>query len=161
MSILEPYKVFQLKNKDNIENIILFCGDKQSEFIDEFRQNRSSQKIRILFTQEEWSLIESQHINIIFSDDIIYLDDTISDVKLKIIRAMPRKELTYKELYLFGEVKKKLYSVQVYENLSQNKKVNITKNILSQFLRNIVLNEEKEFIKFDIPDKENYNYDDK
>jgi len=160
MSILEPYKVFQIKNKDNIENIILFCGDKQTEFIDEFRQNKSSQKIRIMFTQEEWSLIESQNINIIFSDDIIYLDDTISDVKLKIIRAMPRKELSYKELYLFGEVKKKLFSIQVYENLSQNKKINITKNILSQFLRNIVLNEEKEVIKFDIPDKEIYNYDD-
>ena len=160
MSILEPYKVFQLKNKNDIENIILFCGDKQSEFIDEFRQNKTSQKIRILFTQDEWSLIESQNINIIFSDDIIYLDDTISDVKLKIIRAMSRKELSYKELYLFGEVKTKLYSVQVYENLSQNKKVSITKNILNQFLRNIVLNEEKEFIKFDIPDKEIYNYDD-
>jgi len=160
MSILELYKVFQLKNKDIIENIILFCGDKKTEFMDEFRQNRRSQKIRILFTQDEWSLIEKQNINIIFSDDIIYLDDTISDVKLKIIRSIPTKELSYKELYLFGEVKKKLSSIQVYENLSQNKKINITKNILDQFLRNIILNEEKEFVKFDIPEKEIYNYDD-
>jgi hypothetical protein len=160
MSILELYKVFQLKNKDIIENIILFCGDKKIEFMDEFRQNRKSRKIEILFTQDEWSLIEKQNINIVFSDDIIYLDDTISDIKLKIIRAFPTKELSYKELYLFGEVKKKLSSVQVYENLSQNKKINITKNILDQFLSNIILNEEKEFVNFDIPEKEFYNYDD-
>ena len=160
MSILELYKVFQLKNKDIIENIILFCGDKKIEFMDEFRQNRTSQKIRILFTQDEWSLIEKQNINIIFSDDIIYLDDTISDVKLKIIRSITTKELSYKELYLFSEVKKQLSSVQVYENLSQNKKINITKNILDQFLRNIILNEEKDFVQFDIPEKEIYNYDD-
>jgi len=160
MSILELYKIFQLKNKDIIENIILFCGDKKTEYMDEFRQNRRSQKIRILFTHDEWSLIEKQNINIIFSDDIIYLDDTISDVKLKIIRSIPTKEISYKELYLFGEVKKKLFSVQVYENLTQNKKNNITKNILDQFLRNIILNEEKEFVTFDIPEKENYNYDD-
>jgi hypothetical protein len=160
MSILELYKIFQLKNKDIIENIILFCGDKKTEYMDEFRQNRRSQKIRILFTHDEWSLIEKQNINIIFSDDIIYLDDTISDVKLKIIRSIPTKEISYKELYLFGEVKKKLFSVQVYENLTQNKKINITKNILDQFLRNIILNEEKEFVTFDIPEKENYNYDD-
>ena len=160
MSILELYKVFQLKNKDFIENIILFCGEKKMDFFDEVRPNRKSQKISILFTQDEWSLIEKQNINIIFSDDIIYLDDTISDIKLKIIRSMPIKELSYKELYLFGEVKKKLSSIQVYESLSQNKKINITRHMLDQFLSNIVLNEEKEFVRFDIPEKEIYNYDD-
>ena len=61
---------------------------------------------------------------------------------------------------MFGEINKKLSAIQIYDTLTLNRKKFITKSKLQNFLSNIILNESREPVSFEIPENEFYDYDD-
>ena len=163
------YKIFKLKSNSEIESIIVFYGntygDSQYDFNEIYKKNKNSLKINEFFSEIEWNVINQQNIPIYFSELQIHIDDTLLDVKLKILKAYNELGLSFseEEIYLFGEIKKKLLAIHIYDTLTLNRKKFITKSKLKQFLSNIILNESREPIRFEIPDKpenEFYDYDD-
>ena len=112
-----------------------------------------------IFDEEELNNIKLNNINVIFSEQQIHFDDTIGMIKLKIFNEF-NKMFSIEEIYLFCLKKEKLNPVSVYKTLSQNKKIDITKLRLEQFLYNIVRDPYGNPTDFAIQDKEFYNYDD-
>jgi len=160
------YKIFKLKSNTEIESIIVFCGNSYGEskydYTEIYRKNKKSPKIHEFFSEIEWDIINQQNIPIYFSELQLHIDDTMLDIKLKILKEYSELDISFseEEIYLFGEIKKKLSAIQIYDTLTLNRKKFITKSKLKQFLSNIILNESREPIRFDIPDNEFYDYDD-
>ena len=55
---------------------------------------------------------------------IFYIDDSIEDIKKKIILAY-EKRISFNSIYLFGLQEEKLNPVKVYQNLTQNEKLEL------------------------------------
>ena len=107
-----------------------------------------------VFSKEEIKNIKDKNIPIEFIDYKIYIDDSIEDIKKKIILAY-EKRISFNSIYLFGLQEEKLNPVKVYQNLTQNEKLELTKERLAQFLLN--------FTNIDInvlDEKPVYNFED-
>ena len=157
------YKIFQLKDNNTIENIIVFHGKTTTDMNLLFRENKNYKTFQHIFEKREWELINSMNISVFFTEQEIHLDDTIGDIKLKILNAYDKMtELTFSfhEIYLFSEVKKKLLNLTIYDKLSNHKKEIITKYHYHQFIDNIVLNHEGNKVQFELEDKPIYEYED-
>ena len=89
-----------------------------------------------------------------YSKDIIYLDDTIENIKYKIIKNIDI-ELSVDELYLFAFRKIKYTSKELYDILSQNQQLPISKAKYFNYLSNF-----KEIDLSLIDEKDEYTYDD-
>ena len=154
--------------EDTIKTIYVFYGKHPNikiKLTDLFKQdplnNAFIDKIsgKHIFDEEELNNIKVNNINVIFSEQQIHFDDTIGMIKLKIFNEF-NKMFSVEEIYLFCLKKEKLNPVNVYKTLSQNKKIEITKLRLEQFLYNIVRDPYGKPTDFSIKDKDFYNYDD-
>jgi hypothetical protein len=150
MSISPPiYKVNHLVN-GNIESIYVFNGIPIDDKIDD-------SLFQTIFTHKENEFIKKENINIHFSKQTIHQDDSIGTIKIKILNEI-KKDISIDEIYLFCQKTEILNAVSVYQSLTQNKKINLTKTRLEQFISNIVSDENGEILK---PlDKEIYTFDD-
>jgi hypothetical protein len=141
------YKVKLVKD-GKIDTIHVFNGNVAShdKIIDDF------------FTEEEKSLIESGEITPLFSKEKINLDDSIATIKIKIMKEL-QKNISIEEIYLFCQKIEKLNAVAVYQSLTQNGKLPLTKVRLEQFVSNVVSDEDGNPFIFS-EDKEIYTFDD-
>jgi hypothetical protein len=114
--------------------------------------------INKIFNDKEKTFIQNNNINVQFSNQQIHLDDSIGTIKLKILNEI-KKNISIDEIYLYCEKIEKLNSESLYQSLTQNKKLELTKVRLQQFLSNIVSNENGEPFKTNL-DKDIYTYDD-
>jgi hypothetical protein len=156
-SIDEPldniiYKVKNLKN-DKVDTIYVFYGKKD-------KQISEDELIKEVFSDKEYDDIKRYNIKIVFSEQRIHPDDSIATIKIKILNELTNnKDVSLEEIYLFCKKVERLNSVAVYQSLTQNKKISLTKIRLDQFIQNIDSDiEGKSFIKPE--DKEIYTYDD-
>lgn len=137
MSII--YKIYKLRN-NTVEKIYIFNND-------------TTRSIDTIFEKYELEIIEKYGIVYENINNNIYPDDTIETIKKKFINI--EKTTSIDELYLFSNVKESFNSENIYKNLTQNGKLQLTKNTLTEYLLNIS--------NFDIktlPDKSIYTYDD-
>jgi hypothetical protein len=172
LEIYKPYKIFQLKNETDIERIIVFYGDTRIDDLDlneVYQRDRNSniiQKIiQDIFSDSEKKIMSLavKDINIYFSRQQIHLDDTISDIKLKItyaINELLSQLISYDEIYIYCQKLQKINIVRLYQTLTNHKRLSITRTRLDNCLSNIILNREKEKVIFDIEYKTEYDYDD-
>ena len=71
-----------------------------------------------------------------FTNNQIHFDDTIHNIKLKIIDAFS-EDIPLEEIYLFCYKYEMLNPIQIYNILTQNNKLKITQTRLNNFLINI------------------------
>ena len=77
------YKLIYL-DQENIKKMVVFFGDKDGiNITDIFNKNNTDPLFDGLFSNYELNIINSQQINITFSKQIIYIDDTIETIKKK------------------------------------------------------------------------------
>ena len=144
------YKVKKLTN-DKVDTIYVFYGRKDKKITED-------KLIKQIFTEKEYDEIKEHNTKIIFSEQKIHPDDSISTIKIKILHEL-KKEVSLEELYLFCKKVEKLNSVAIYQSLTQNNKIALTKIRLDQFIHNI--DSDLEGNAFPEPDeKEIYSYDD-
>ena len=142
------YKVKQIVN-GSIKNIYVFNGNKN---------NFGKESLKNIFTEEENQLIKSENITVKFSNQQIHFDDSIGTIKIKILNEL-KKNIILDEIYLYCQKLETLNAVSVYQSLTQNKKIELTKVRLDQFLSNIVQDENGEKLK-EPYEKEVYTFDD-
>lgn len=136
---------------DDLEK--LFKRDpKNSAFINKTTGNP-------IFNDLELENILKNNIHVKFLDQQIHFDDSIGAIKMKIINGMSYL-VSFDELYLFCLKREQFNPVIIYQSLTQNGRIPLTKIRLYQFILNIIYDDNKEPVKFNIPDKEIYDYDD-
>jgi hypothetical protein len=122
------YKVKQIVN-NKLNTIYVFYGRKREEV-------QNEEFIKKFFTEKEYDEIKSNNAKIIFSEQTIHSDDSIATIKIKIINEI-KKDTCLEEIYLFCKKIEKLNSVAIYQSLTQNTKLSLTKVRLDQFIQNI------------------------
>ena len=153
-------------DQDNIKKLIVFLGDTyvgidtDNSNIDElFVKDSQNSLFKGLFSKDQLDMIIFQKVDVHFSKQIIYIDDTIETIKKKIITVFTNELLypiSFDEIYLFSKQIQNLNNSQIYDSLTQNGKITPTRDVMVQFLSNINnINEESI-----IPVKDVYTYND-
>ena len=107
-----------------------------------------------IFSSVELSDIRTNSVPVTFVNQQIHLDDTIGTIKKKLMVVMDPKT-SFGGMYMFAKQLETLNPVAVYQNLTQNGKLELTKERLQQFLLNIG------DVDIDaIQEKDVYDYDD-
>ena len=112
-----------------------------------------------IFNDEEIKNIIDNNINVKFVEQQIHYDDSIGSIKIKIMNEFSNT-FSLDEIYLFCLKFEKLNPIMIYQSLTQNNRLSLTKTRLDQFLLNIIYDENKEPVQFNIRDKDVYDYDD-
>ena len=150
------FKVCYTKNNE-ILKIYAFTGSEiknQINLTELFKTEKNHKIFRSIFSQEELKVIEEKNIPVKFCNEYIYIDDTIETMKKKIILEFDTK-LSFEEIYLFYKNKEILNSLSIYKKLTQNDKLELTKNRFINYLLNI-----DDIDISSIVDKDTYTYDD-
>jgi len=155
------YKVNHLTDGNTINKIHVFFGDHTSNLTELFENDPKNSLFADIFNQEELNAILNpvKKIPVIFSQQSIHIDDTIGVIKSKIMHEF-QNTFALEEIYLFCMKEETLSAYTIYQNLTQNKRIKLNRIRLDNFLLNIVRDDKGAPVKFDIPDKEVYTYDD-
>ena len=153
------YKLYH--NTGKIEKIYIFVGDflynlnmELIELDNIYKLDKNSNTIKEIFYPRELDKIEKNMIEIVFIDDTIYADDTIENIKFKLLKNIDN--YSFEELYLYGFTNYKIDKDILYSRLTNNNKIQLDKIILSNFLNNIG----KPELIDKLPEKEFYDLDD-
>ena len=136
------YKIKQLSNKV-LNTIYVFYGkngilDEKTVF-EKKDYSKIKKEYNEIFSLSEWEEIKKDEPTIVFCNESIYPDDTIASIKIKIKTQLLASgiENALEEFYLFTKKIEKLSSVAVYQSLTQNSKISLTKVRLDQFIKNV------------------------
>ena len=144
------YKVKRLVD-NNIDTIYIFYGTGETRSEEEL--------IKTIFSDKESDEIAANKSKIVFSKQRLYPDDSIATIKIKILNELSNIDVSIEEIYLFCKKIETLNSVSVYQSLTQNTKIALTRLRLEQFIDNICCDlEGNAFPKPE--DKDIYSYDD-
>ena len=154
------YKLGYILDHD-ITNMYVFAGSlpevsnkTPEEFVEYSNTNEGQMFINKLFTPDELSEIAEKNINVKVLNAHIHEDDTIETVKSKVLLHCD-EAYAYEQIYLFGHQLVHLDPEIVYQNLTQNGKLELTRSRLLQFFHNI-----KDIDINVLPIKDVYTYDD-
>ena len=130
MSFSNIYKIHILQDEYTTHSIHIFGGLGVKSIEDLIRIEPNS------FSQTELNEIQENETPIVFSKHQIYSDDTVGILKMKVIESA-NYHFSLEETYFFF---KKEYTIQIsyiYQMLTQNGKLELTKKRLLTFLSNI------------------------
>lgn len=147
--------------KNEIRKINIFIGgripeDKSIDVNQLYKLEPESEVFNGIFSPDEQSYLASNpDIILNFVPMEIHPDDTIETIKKKYVAASPEDPPTYSGIYMYGITEIPLDAQVVYQQLTQDGQIELTKERMVQFLLNI------EDINVDeLPDKDMYDYED-
>lgn len=162
MSLFPIFKVNKLSDKNIVDTIYVFYGLRFSEEMNDpnelFEDDPNNKAFNDIFDKEELELISKDNIEVIFINQSIYIDDSIGVIKLKIFEAI-NKEASMSELYLYCLKSEKLSPITLYQNLTQNDRLPLTRIRMNQLLLNLY-DEDGTLMNFDSQNKSQYTFDD-
>ena len=131
------FKIYYMKNETDVNNIFIFTGDEKEETVN----------------KKMFSDFDRKHENkIVYINSSIYGDDTIQDIKCKILNLEQLKEKTFHEMHLYTSTKIQLDSTIFFNFLSNNENIHFAENYQS----NVIDDDIKKSIKVE-NDKINYD----
>ena len=159
MSSFPIFKINYLIDRNTINKIVVFYGihldvDDPNQL---FATDPLNEAFVNIFNQNELKEISEKGIEVIFVNERIYTDDTIGIIKLKIMDTF-LKTFSEEEIYLYCLKKEEINPIAIYQNLTLNDKLPLTRILMDQLLLNI-RDENGNPIQFDNV-KEKYTFDD-
>ena len=155
------FKVSILNKSNGIDKIYVFYGSKKlhdgaSEVSPNqyFKMEPNSDPFKNVFTREELESIVENSIDVEFVNISIRLDDSIEEIKRKILMIF-KNDISFDEIYLFSLKQENINLISSYQNITQNEKLDLTKERLSQFLLNFYNVDQS-----NLSEKDEYDYDD-
>jgi len=155
------YKIAHTLENNDIKNIYVFYGAGATELNTLFQKDPSNSLFGRIFSTLELFIVREKAIPVTFLPMGIFPDDTIETIKAKIIQFCGLN-CAFSEMYLFAQQKEILNSLRIFQTLTQNEKLDLTRERLVQYLLNITgasANEAETFID-QLVDKPLYTYDD-
>ena len=126
------FKVSILK-QDTIDKIIVFYGSKKlhdgAEEVspkDYFKMEPTADPFKDVFSHDELESISTNSIDVEFVNISIRLDDSIEEIKRKIIMVL-KDSVSFDELYLFSLKKESVDIISSYQNITQNENIQFSK----------------------------------
>jgi len=130
------YKVCELNENNDISRYTVFYGETDLDIDKLFNDDPNNSLFKDLFSKSELDMISNKNIPVLFTSQSIYSDDTILNIKKKIINSYSN-EISFDEIYLFTKQIQQFNNISVFESLSHNNYFPITQDILLQFLSNL------------------------
>jgi hypothetical protein len=160
MSLFPIFKVNKISDKNKTDTIYVFFGNNLDiEDPNElFIRDPKNKAFDDIFDEDELDNIKTQNIEVIFLAQSIHIDDSIGVIKLKIFEALERT-VSMSEIYLFCLKAEKINPITMYQNLTQNDYLPLTRIRLEQMLKNIY-DIDGDPIDFGLPKKDKYSFDD-
>jgi len=149
------YKI-HLLNDSGLEHVYIFGNFGTDKLEKLWNSDPDNVTFDEIFGITEKQLFKYKPVT--FVDLPIHSDDKIGTIKLKIANGL-KFEHSASEIYLFALVEEKLNENYIYQLLTQNNQLILTKLRYQQFLSNLK-NMNGSPIDFEIPDKEEYTFDD-
>ena len=141
------------KNNEKIVHIYSFIGNEDISTIEDLHKKKKLNDNNGIFLKDQYRQIIKENTSISFIQESIYKDDTIDTIKKKIIRHLP-SVYCVEEIYLFSKREIDEPNIDfIYQELTQNETLPLSKNILQSFLSTI---DKLELIQ----EQEEYTYDD-
>ena len=135
----EVIKVNYLNN-NNANKIYVFVGNSLSIDVDKlnllFISDQSNPIFKKIFNDIELQNISLNNINVQFVNDAIHYDDNIQSIKEKIVLLEDIK-ISLDEIYLFAIFDNENDPSIIFKNLTNNGKIELTRDRLVQYLLNI------------------------
>jgi hypothetical protein len=140
-------------NKDGIDTLYVFHHNYANK---EYKKNITSKKgeYKELIGLENYKELHKD-IQIYLINETIFFDDTIDSIKRKIIKAT-ENNISFEEIYLFSFHKKRFVNNAIFEQLSQNTNLEITRERMIEYILNFT---DINIDELDL-NKETYSYDD-
>lgn len=154
-SDIPVFKIQEL-NSSGVKNIYVMGNFPDNKLEKLWKSDPDNIVFDEMFGQNDKILFKSKKV--FFIDFPIHLDDRIGTIKLKIAKALNLK-YSVNEIYLYSLVKEVLNPNYIYQVLTQNNQLTLTKLRFNQFLSNIK-NEDNSSFQFNIEDKEEYTFED-
>ena len=126
------FKINILRDRE-IKEIHVFNSNKDADIL---KLDMQTEKLKDIFSEEEILNINKNSIQIFFHDLKIRYDDTIDIIKKKICMVL-NNEVSIHEIYMFATYNETLKSIDVYNNLTNSDKTQLTRERLIQYLLNI------------------------
>jgi len=126
--------IYVFLNNNWIEDNIFSLKDSLKE-LGEAVNRKDNDTLRFIFSETELKNIYSNNIPITFFAETLHLDDTIKTIKGKIIEKTGLS-ISLPEIYLYGIRREKLSPEALYNKLTQNDEIPLTRQRLLQFLQN-------------------------
>jgi len=160
MSLFPIFKVNKISENNKTDTIYVFFGNNLDieDPDDLFNRDPENKAFADIFDEDELDNIKTQNIEVIFLTQSIHIDDSIGVIKLKIFEALQRT-VSMSEIYLFCLKAEKINPITMYQNLTQNDYLPLTRVRLEQMLKNIY-DIDGDPIKFGLPKKDKYSFDD-
>ena len=127
------FKTCFLDGSGNVSHVFVFCGDKDNSGAD-------------FFSRSEYNMLTTKKVKIVCSDLYLHVDDSIYDIKRKILYTAFELEahdhtdlppaFSYDEMYLFGIVKQEFRLLDYYRNITDNESHVLNLSLLAQSLVN-------------------------
>ena len=125
MSSSPFYKLKHLVG-ETISHVYVFVGDTKKKY-----------KKEDIFSPGELQEIKEQKTEVSFLEELIHKDDTIDIIKQKILMHTPIAS-SYSEIFLFARDKQPINSIHLYQTLTQNDKLELTKKRITYYFLNII-----------------------
>ena len=122
----QVYKVFQMKANRHCSRVIIFNGN-----------DKTTLNLVDWFSDIEIAYIEKYKVPIVFSNNLIYSDDTIGTIKWKVLNALNDKLVSYPEMYLYAKQTSAFNLFDTYQKITHNDRNVFRPNMLAQLLRNL------------------------
>jgi len=146
-TVNDIFKVHVFDETGTVKDIFIFCAKTKNE--DDMAE---------LFSDVELSLHKMNDVKFHFSEYIIHPDDSIRILKKKIIQEIGKEKVAYEEIYMFGFMKTNVNMKNIYQKVSENETVEISKEKFQQIAINVNTSSSK--IANVNLEKEYYTYDD-
>ena len=161
------YKIAHTQENNEIAKIYVFYGTITDNLDSLFIKDSANPLFLNIFSPSEIRIIREKAIPVMFLPVAIYPDDTIEIIKEKIIQFCGLN-CAFSEMYLFAQQKELLNALIIFKTLTQNEKLDLTRERLVQYLLNITegsdtdRGEEEGSLSFldQLVDKPLYTYDD-
>ena len=126
---------------NEIRKVFVFMGsnvieDKGVDLNQLYRLEPSNPIFEGVITESDIEIFGND-VELVFTSGEIHLDDTIETIKKKYVLASSSDPPTYSGIYFYSKVKKALNPTSVYQTLTQDGKIVLTRDRLIQFLLNI------------------------
>ena len=143
------YKVCILNKEGNIDQVILFQG-----VLDDVSFESTH------FSQEESLFYKNSNTELIVSEQMIHLDDSICNIKKKILKEFSSYQASYEELYLFGCKLDHIDLMHSFQEITNNNDIAFNKPMMGQFLNNLQINDSNiyELLNKDV-DENGYSFE--
>ena len=150
------YKIHLLDPNGKVKQIVVFCDGK-----------KDISHVQELFTPLEIAHYENEKVEILFSNQVLHLDDSIRIIKTKIVNelsAIKNQIVAYEELYIFYFTPEKVDMENVFQNAlekdlsSSGLSQSLSQEVFFQYVLN--MNFDKHKVEGLDKNKESYEYED-